>query len=231
VRIGITGWRGFIGSHLAKQISNPVLFQGNMRDLGAVKEFVGQCDRIYHLAGKNRAKSGEILTNNVVGTANLVLATKLLGVNPEIVFASSQQVEWNPDSEYGIAKIVEEHIIRKARKWLIFRIPNVYGEGCKPKYNSVVATFCCQIVNGEKVTISDPKATREFVYVGDLVAQLIQEADNPYRIVRVAGEVLRIQEIYELLTAKLGEHENLKKTLDWYSNHYRQEASGNVSTT
>ena len=128
MNIGITGWRGFIGSHLSQRISNPVLFQGNMRDMDAVKQFVGQCDRIYHLAGKNRAEgAGEILANNLVSTGNLVLATKLLGKNVELVFASSKQVEWNPDSEYGMCKMVEESIVRKARKWCVFRIPNVYG--------------------------------------------------------------------------------------------------------
>jgi UDP-2-acetamido-2,6-beta-L-arabino-hexul-4-ose reductase len=231
VKTGITGWKGFIGSHLSKRIENPVLFQGDIRDLADVKEFVGQCDRIYHLAGKNRAKEGEILTNNVVGTANLVLATKLLGVNPEIVFASSKQVEWNPDSEYGMTKIVEEHIIRKARKWLIVRIPNVYGEYCRPFYNSVVATFCWQIAHGEQVTISDPNANREFVYVGNVVDALIAETENPYRIVRIPGEEMSIQEVHELLTTRLGEHENLKKTMDWYSDHYKQEVLGNVPTT
>ncbi len=117
MRIGITGWKGFIGSHLSARIDSPVLFRGDMRNLDAVKEFVGQCDRIYHLAGKNRADAGQILANNLVGTGNLVLATKLLGVNPEIVFASSKQVEWNPNAEYGMSKMIEENIVRKVAKW------------------------------------------------------------------------------------------------------------------
>lgn len=216
MRTGITGWRGFIGSHLAQRIDNPVLFQGDMRNLGEVKEFVGQCDRIYHLAGKNRADDGEILANNLVGTGNLVLATKILGVNPEIVFASSKQVEWNPNSEYGITKMVEENIIRKARRWCIFRIPNVYGPGCKPFYNSVVATFCHQIAYKEKVSINNPADTREFVYIDDLVVWLVKEADRPYRVVKVSGEVMSIGEVYEYLTTRLGEHDKLKKCLDYY---------------
>jgi UDP-2-acetamido-2,6-beta-L-arabino-hexul-4-ose reductase len=215
MRIGITGWRGFIGSHLSKRIDNPVLFQGDMRDLSAVKYFVGQCNRIYHLAGKNRAEDGEILANNLAGTGNLVLAAKLLGVNPEIVFASSKQVEWNPDSEYGMCKLVEEGIVRKARRWAIFRIPNVYGEGCRPNYNSVVATFCWQIANGIEVSVSNPETTREFVYIGDLVAALL----NPemYRVTGIiAGEVMSIREVHELLTIRLEEHEKLARTLNWY---------------
>jgi len=214
MKIGITGWRGFIGSHLSRCLNNPVLFQDDMRNLDAVKKFVGQCDRIYHLAGKNRAEDGEILANNLVSTGNLVLATKLLGARTEIVFASSKQVEWNPNSEYGTTKMIEENIIRKARKWCIFRIPNVYGPGCKPFHNSVVATFAYQIAHGESCTIQQPHTTREFVYIDDVVVALVEPVW--YRVVKVAGEVMSIGEVYEYLTSKLGEHEKLKKCLDYY---------------
>jgi len=215
MKIGITGWRGFIGSHLSQRIDNPVLFQGDMRSLGAVKEFVGQCDRIYHLAGKNREEQdGQILANNLVGTGNLVLATKLLGHHPEIVFASSKQVEWNPNSEYGMCKLIEESIVRKARKWCIFRIPNVYGEGCRPFYNSVVATFCHQIAHRETCTTHQPFATREFVYIDDVVNALVEPI--MYRVVRVSGEVMSIREVHELLTTRLREHDKLKRCLDYY---------------
>ncbi len=213
MRIGITGWKGFIGSHLVTRIDSPILFQGDMRNLDEVKEFVWTCDRIYHLVGKNRADAGRILANNLVGTGNLVLSTKLLGKNPEIVFASSKQVEWNSNSEYGLAKMIEEHIIRKTAKWSIFRVPNVYGPGCKPFYNSVVATFCYQLAHREPCTTYQPFATREFVYIDDLVEALV----NPvlHRVVSVPGEVMSIREVYEYLTSRLGEHEKLKKCLDY----------------
>lgn len=214
MRIGITGWRGFIGSHLARKIENPVLFDGDIRNLGEVKEFVGQCDRIYHLAGKNRVEEGQILANNLVSTGNLVLATKLTGVNTEIVFASSKQVEWNPGSEYGLTKMIEERIVRNAAKWTIFRVPNVYGPGGKPFYNSVVATFTYQIAYGLDVAISAPNTTREFVYIDDLVDALA----NPvlHRVVSVHGEVMSIKAIHEYLTTRLGEHEKLKRCLECY---------------
>lgn len=214
MKVGMTGWRGFIGSHLSRRIDNPMLFQGDMRNLGEAKEFVGQCDRIYHLAGKNRAEDGQILANNLVSTGNLVLAAKLLETNPEIVFTSSKQVEWNPNSEYGLTKMIEESIIRKASKWCIFRIPNVYGPGCKPFYNSVVATFCYQLAHGEPCTTYTPFATREFVYIADVIDALA----NPvlHRVVGVSGEAMSIKEVYEYLTTRLGEHEKLKKCLDYY---------------
>tara|TARA_Y100000310_G_scaffold177357_1_gene177438 strand:+ start:6480 stop:7142 length:663 start_codon:yes stop_codon:yes gene_type:complete len=217
MRVGITGWRGFIGSHLKDRLEDPVLFQGDMHDLEAVKEFVWGCDKVYHLAGKNRGPDGSILVNNLASTGNLFLATILLGTSPEIIFVSSKQVEWNPRSEYGMTKRIEERIVRSAAKWTIFRVPNVYGPGGKPFYNSVVATFSYQIAHGIPLTADTPYATREFVFLDDLVDILATPVDL-YRIVNVEGEVMSVQEVHDYLTSRLGEHEKLKRCLDYYSN-------------
>ncbi len=215
MRIGITGWRGFIGSHLKDRLRRPVLFKGDMLDLEDVNDFVGKCDRIYHLAGKNREQEGNILANNFLSTGNLVLATKLLGVNPEVIFVSSKQVEWNPGSEYGFTKMVEEVIVRKAAKWSVLRVPNVYGPGGKPFYNSVVATFAYQIANKQSVTINNPDTTREFIFIDDLVDLLVSPIAL-HRIVNVEGETMSVQDIYEYLTSRLGEHDKLKRCFDYY---------------
>jgi len=214
MRIGITGWKGFIGSHLKDRLDNPVLFQGNMRNLADVSDFVAQCDRIYHLAGKNRDQDGGILANNLVATGALVLATRLLKTNPDIIFASSRQVEWNPKSEYGMTKLVEENIIRNVAKWHILRIPNVYGPGGKPFYNSVVATFAYQIAHNQDVIMTKPLVTMEFIFIDDLIEVLLEP--SLHRIISAPGEVMSIQEVHDYLTTRLGEHEKLKECLDYY---------------
>lgn len=217
MRIGITGWRGFIGAHLKEKIDNPILFQGDLRNLDSVKEFVKNCDRIYHIAGHSRDREGNIMANNIHATGNLILATKIEKVRPEIVFTSSIATVKNPNSEYGLTKLIEEKIIEMADKWCIFRIENVYGAGGKPFYNSVVATFAYQIARGEKVTINNPDETREFIFVDDLIAELLNPKFFVY--VRPEGEVMSIGQVYEYLTSKLGEHKNLKKCLDYWRNN------------
>ncbi len=212
--VGITGWRGFIGSHLKERIENPVLFQGDMRKLDDVALFVRECDLIYHVAGLNRASDGAILANNIVSTGNLVLACKLQRVFPEIVFLSSTQIEWSPNSEYSVAKRIEEKIIEINGKWCIFKVPNVYGPGAKPFYNSVVATFAFQIAHGKEVVMDNQNATREFIYIDDLINGLLKPECNEF--VRPMGEIMSIKDVYDYLTIRLGEHENLKKCLDYY---------------
>lgn len=214
MKIGITGWQGFIGSYLKDRIENPILFQGDMRNLEEVKIFTQKCDRIYHVAGKNRECEGDLLRNNLVATGNLILSLKLQNISPEIVFTSSKYVEWSSTSEYGMTKLIEESIIKMAERWCIFRVPNVYGAGGRPFYNSVVATFAYQISHGQEVSINNPDDTREFIFVEDLITQLLNPQFLQFSI--MTGEVMSIGEIYEYLTTRLGKHKNLKKCLDYY---------------
>ena len=214
MRTGIIGWQGFIGSYLKDRIKNPILFNGDMRRLDYVKMFVKDCDRIYHVAGKNRDDEGKILENNLVSTGNLILAVKNQDINPEIIFVSSKQAEWNADSEYGLSKLIEEEIVKRLDKWCIYRVPNVYGCGGRPFYNSVVATFTYQISHDIKVTINNPEEIREFVYIDDLLDKLLKPKFSQY--VNVEGEVMSIGEIYNYLTSNLGAHGKLEKCLDYW---------------
>ena len=221
MKIGITGAKGFIGTHLKRKLTNSIIFNGDLKNIEEVRKFIGKCDRIYHLAGKNREKIGGILSNNILSTANLIFAMNIEKKSPEIIFSSSKQVIWNPNSEYGFTKHIEEELVKKARKWCIFRIPNVYGPGCKPFYNSVVATFCYQVVKGEPLNINDPNTKREFIFIDDLIDELLTPEFNSYK--EPEGEIMTIGEIASYLTEKLGYHKKLEKCLEYYKYKYKSE--------
>jgi len=224
MKIGITGANGFIGSHLCKKIKDPIVFKGNLLDFDAVKDFVKECDMIYHVAGKNREIEGVILKNNVLGTRNIIQSMIEQNHFPYLVFLSSTQIEWNSLSEYAISKKTEEDLIKSNldnHQYCIYRIPNVYGPGCKPFYNSVISTFCYQIAIGEELTINDSDSTREFIFIDDLVSQITGE-ERRGRFVRVWGEVMSIGQVVsallkeENITASESECINLQKTLEYY---------------
>ena len=66
-------------------------------------------------------------------------------VKTKIYYASSTQAEMN--NEYGSSKKESEKILLELNnfhknKIAILRLPGIFGMGCKPNYNSVVATFC-----------------------------------------------------------------------------------------
>ena len=57
-------------------------------------------------------------------------------------------------------------------KVYILRLPGVFGIGCKPNYNSVVATFCYNTANKINLKIINPEKEIDLLFVDDLCAQL-----------------------------------------------------------
>jgi nucleoside-diphosphate-sugar epimerase len=203
MRIGITGASGFIGSHLLralKQQRNITVstFQRNSKnsfDASRLKAFVKNKDLIYHLAGVNRGTDEEILRDNIIGTFNLAQSIKANASSARIVFASSVQV-YKPDagrvgedgaaepaSLYGLSKKAAEDIIRlSGLDYVILRISNVYGPGCRPNYNSVIATFCDRAVRSQPLVINgDGRQGRDFIYIDDLVRALALAGLQPVK--------------------------------------------------
>ena len=82
-----------------------------------------------------------------------------------------------PASPYGVTKLVAEHYMYYyARVWgmehVALRYANVYGPRQDPHGEAgVVAIFCDRLIDGTPMRIfGDGAATRDYVYVGDVVA-------------------------------------------------------------
>ena len=186
IRIGITGARGFIGGHLIDVLKNKKnvkldyfdLPEGNLLEPSSLRNFVASNDVIVHTAAVNRGSDMDIITGSVIATYNLILAIKKCDSQPKLIFLSSIQAEGN--TVYGLSKRLTEIILRDfSQKYkmsvTIFRVTNVFGEGGRPFYNSVIATFCYQIANNEKITISNNKKEINFIYVNNLVKIILEE--------------------------------------------------------
>ena len=187
IKIGITGGNGFIGRHLSSALKKsgykPFYFdlpENNLvsPDQAQLKKFVKKADVIFHLAGVNRGADIEIVGGSVVATYNLAEAIKKYNPKTKIVFSSSIQAE--NDSVYGRSKLLAENILEELANNLgievsILRLTNVFGEGGKPFYNSVVATFASQAVKGVNLPISDPKRELRLIYVKDVISEFLKE--------------------------------------------------------
>lgn len=201
--IGITGSNGFIGSHLSKALMNSdkynlIIFDRQHNDLmleESLKSFVSGCDIIFHIAGANRDTNANLIGINVLGTLNLLEAIKRYGKKEvKFIYVSSIQV-YNPscsntvhqeedqlsipDTIFGISKITAEKLICIYDfDSIIFRISNTYGPQSRPFYNSVIATFCYQIANNKTIQIlGDIEQKRDFIFISDVVAGLIEAID------------------------------------------------------
>lgn len=213
-KIGITDSDGFVGSHLSAVLKRAgfKIIGLNLKELTkpgqALKKFVKNSDLIIHAADIKRGEESEIIAGNVNATLNLLAAVKRGGLR-RLIFLSSTQAE--ADSVYGKIKALAEKLfndfsIKNRAPVTIIRLPNMFGEGKKPFYSSVVATFCYQIQHGQKPSI-DPKNKDKkinLIYIGDVVQSITREiiVKNPktfrFKCI-VAPNSVSIQKLADLL--------------------------------
>lgn len=186
--IGITGQQGFVGSYMYNKISllkdefQLVPFERNsFEDADALQNWVKQCDVIVHLAAMNRHPDAKVLHDtNIELAAKLADALEKTGHKPHVLFSSSTQEE--RDNDYGRSKtrgreLLAEWAEKNGACFTGLVIPNVYGPFGKPYYNSVVATFCHQLCNGEQPKI-DVDGFLKLIYVDELSEVMIAAIRN-----------------------------------------------------
>lgn len=177
----VTGSNGFIGRNLCFWLEEQgftdlikIDRSSSVQDLDHALE---TADFIYHLAGVNRPEDdSEFKQGNADLTSYIVSKLQELNRRTPILLTSSTQADLlNP---YGESKaLAEEAVANYAQqshaKTFIYRLPNVFGKWCRPNYNSVVATFSHNVVNDIPLTINDPDAKVNLVYIDNVCEHFI----------------------------------------------------------
>ncbi|MBB3445125.1 NAD-dependent epimerase/dehydratase family protein [Rhizobium sp. BK379] len=181
----ITGANGFIGTNLAVRLrERGIDVREVARDLDVAKmaSVLEGASMVFHCAGVNRPLDDtEFAIGNVGITERLCQALENLKAEIPVIYTSSIQAL--SDNPYGRSKQQAEKVIRAYASragvgCAIYRLPNVFGKWSRPAYNSVVATFCHNILNGLPITIHDPASAMQLVYIDDLVAEFIDRLEN-----------------------------------------------------
>ncbi len=182
----MTGAGGFIGKNLLVRLGE----QSNIEVLSFVRgdrdemltEMVAKADAIVHLAGENRPEDvAYFALVNTELTRTLCVAIRATGRNIPLILASSSQAE--RDNPYGKSKLAAEQLVEAFvaetdNSAIIYRLPSVFGKWCKPNYNSVVATFCHNIVRGLPIQINDAAVVLQLTYIDDVVDELLSALDR-----------------------------------------------------
>jgi len=181
VKILVTGAKGFIGKNLIAELRNRNYKDIFEYDLDTkeelLDEYCKEADFVFNLAGINRPeKIEEFQEGNCDFVATLISTLRKHENDCPILLSSSVQAEL--DNPYGASKRAGEELLLSYGKEVgaevfVYRLPNVFGKWCRPNYNSGVATFCNNIASGLPITVNDPKAILNLVYIDDVVNDFI----------------------------------------------------------
>ncbi len=244
-KVFVTGAEGFIGSHLVEKLvregyqvralsyyifdgrfgwldslskdilSEIEIVQGDIRDPFAMKTFVSDVKKVFHLAALigipySYLAPASYVETNVQGTLNLLEAAKSAGIEAFLhtstseVYGSAQYVpidEKHPlvgQSPYSASKIGADQLALSY--FASFELPvitvrpfNTYGP--RQSARAVIPTIITQIAQGKrKLKLGNISTTRDFNFVKDTVNGFLAAA----RAMQGFGEVFNIGSGFEI---------------------------------
>lgn len=165
-------------------------------------------DVVFHAAAHKHVplmeeNPSEAITNNVLGTRNVLNAALACNVGSFVMISTDKAV--NPTSVMGASKrtaelLVHDAATRSNRPYVAVRFGNVLGSR-----GSVVLTFKRQIAAGGPVTVTHPDVKRYFMTIPEAVQLVLQasvlgnggevfllDMGEPVRIVDLAEDLIRL---------------------------------------
>ena len=173
---------------------------GDLRDLAAVKTAMQGASHVFHLGALiaipySYVHPAEVVETNVIGTLNVLLAGRELGVE-RILHTSTSEVygtairvpidESHPlqgQSPYSASKIGADKLAESFYR--AFNLPvvtlrpfNTYGP--RQSARAVIPTIICQALTQAEVHLGNLDARRDLTYVSDTVEGFIKAAETPH---------------------------------------------------
>ncbi len=181
------------------------LVEADIRDGEAMRATIGEArpEVVFHLAAqidvrRSVADPAADAAINVLGTINVLEAARAAEVRRVVntssggaIYGEAQQMPapeshpTDPEAPYGLSKFCAEQYCQIIERMyglsvVSLRYGNVYGPRQDPLGEAgVIAIFCGKLVDGERpVIFGDGLQTRDYVYVGDVVASNLAAAES-----------------------------------------------------
>jgi FlaA1/EpsC-like NDP-sugar epimerase len=187
----------------------------DVRDWNRIREVFNEHKpfAVFHAAAHKHvplmeANVVEAITNNVLGTRNLVEAATLCGTQHFVLISTDKVVR--PTNVMGASKRIAEFVVHNAavrhkRNFVSVRFGNVLGS-----QGSVVPTFVRQIKEGGPVTVTHPDMRRFFMTIPEAVHLVLQagalgvggelfmlDMGEPVKVLDLARDMIRLSGLQE----------------------------------
>lgn len=198
----LTGADGFLGRHLQLffRAHSIDYIPADRNEWAELKTLAQQCTDVIHLAGVNRGSDDEVEQGNVQLARDLIDA---YGDRPPVRLVFANTIHADRSDAYGRGKSaaatrLSGWLADTGGQFVDVRLPNLFGEDCRPFYNSFVATFVELTVTGGTPQIND--ATVPLLHVQDAAAALYSALDSEKSMLWPEGTPTSVQEVWDTLS-------------------------------
>lgn len=249
-RMCVIGGAGFLGSHVADQLSeagNEVriydhlasrwlrhdqeMIVGDILDPDQVAAAVSGADVVYHFAAfadLNDAlrKPVETVRVNVLGTVNVLEACRLHTVR-RFVYASSVYVYSREGGFYRCSKQAAEHYVEEYQRtfgldFTILRYGSLYGPRADAT-NGLYRIVHDALVRGSISYAGNPESIREYIHVEDAARASVTALGEEFRnqsVVLTGHQPMRVADLLKTLAEIMGMGDAVQFRDEDYAGHY-----------
>lgn len=210
----ITGASGFIGQYLAKTLNkmNHEVYEleTKLSDANNLADCLSHFnpDYVIHLAAKKKRSSdandfSEIIESNLIGTFNLLNASKRLNsVKKILIMGTAEEYGQNkspffsdmredPISFYSFSKMTATHLAQMFYKLYdlpitILRPSIAYGPG--QAQDMFIPSLISTLKSKKSFAMTSGEQKRQFIYIEDLVSAILEISEK----VKPAGQIINI---------------------------------------
>ncbi|GAB3716123.1 polysaccharide biosynthesis C-terminal domain-containing protein [Mariniluteicoccus flavus] len=204
MKVLLTGAGGFLGWHTRCRLhalTDHEVVAVTRDNWDSLPQLASDVDAIIHVAGVNRAEPDELSEGNAKLAHDVAEAARSAAKPPVVVFANSIQA--GNETPYGDGKAAAAEVLRTAcaetgSVFVDVRLPNLFGEHCRPQYNSFVANFVDWRIKDEPPTINDRPIN--LLHVQDAAQALMDGlAATESTVTEPEGHPTSVQGVWDLL--------------------------------
>ena len=203
MKILLTGAAGFLGWHTRvrlRALTGHTVVPVTRANWLELPELMDGADAVIHVAGVNRGPGGEVREGNIALAEDLAAAVRSSGARPRIVFANSVQCG-NPspygEGKSGAAAVLAGLAAELGTPAIDVRLPNLFGEHGRPRYNSFVPTFVEAVLEARMPSIEDRAI--ELLHVQQAAQVLIDALEGEPGVIGSRGTPTTVQAVFNKL--------------------------------